>query len=356
MRPVLSLFMKIHDSAIDDARDAISGPGATSTTVKDAPPRPRGRGTARGLAWGLLGVAGFSMTVPLTRISVEAIPALFIASGRAVVAAVIAGTVLLLTRQRLPRGRQWGRIAVVAAGVVLGFPLLTSYALTMAPAGRSALVIGLLPAATAVTVVLRTGERPPRRFWAFAAAGAVSAVVLVWFGQGSIAPPGWADLMLFGAVVAAALGYAEGGALARELGAWQTVSWALVMSVPVMGALTVWSLLDRGPWDAVAAPGWQHWVSFGYLAIVSMYLAFFAWYRGLAIGPMTQVSQIQLAQPILSLIWAALLLGEQITLAMVAAGGAVILCAWCAVRTRHSDRPKEPADEAHADLPHDRAR
>lgn len=295
-----------------------------------------------GLGWGLLGVLGFSFTVPLTRIAVEALPPLFVASGRAVVAAILAGTALVLLRQRLPSRRYWWQLAAVAAGVVLGFPLLTTYALTFAPAGRSALVIGLLPAATAVVVVLRTGERPPRRFWIFAFAGAIAALALVWVGQGGIAPPGWADLLLFGAVLAAATGYAEGGLVARDLGAWQTISFALVLAAPVMVGLTVWSVVDGAGWPAAGtgSAGWHHWASFGYLAVVSMFLAFFAWYRGLAIGPLATVSQVQLVQPVFSLLWAAWLLGEVVTPAMVAAGGAVILCAWCAVRTRRSRRTR----------------
>jgi drug/metabolite transporter (DMT)-like permease len=137
------------------------------------------------------------------------------------------------------------------------------------------------------------------------------------------------DLLLFGAVVAAAVGYAEGGLLARELGSWQTVSWALVLSAPLMIAMAAVSVIQQPP---SATP--VLWAAFGYLAVVSMFLGFFAWYRGLAIGPMAQVSQVQLIQPVLSIVWAALLLREELTWPTVLGGVAVIACAGIAVRIR----------------------
>ncbi|MDR6909738.1 drug/metabolite transporter (DMT)-like permease [Rhodococcus fascians] len=224
-----------------------------------------------GLLWGLLGVTAFSFTVPLTRIAVTGgLSPLFVGSGRAVVAAALAAAALALTSQRLPRGRQWVRLGVIAAGVVIGFPVLTSFALTTASAGHSA-------------------------------------------------------------VVAAAMGYAEGGLLARELGAWQTVSWALVVSVPVTGAMTAFAW-----WHQPTSGGVSEWAAFAYLAVVSMYLGFFAWYRGLAIGPMSSVSQVQLVQPVLTICWAAILLHEGLTWPVVVGGAAVIVCATVAVRTRMS--------------------
>ncbi|GHC82350.1 membrane protein [Nocardiopsis terrae] len=284
-----------------------------------------------GLWWGLLGVAAFSFTVPLTRVAVAsgAMSPLFIGSARAVVAATLAAAALALTRQRLPRGAQWARLSLVASGVVIGFPLLTSFALTTASASHGAVVIAVLPAATAVTVVLRGHERPPAPFWAMAAVGTVAAVVFAALQGGGSGGLRWSDLLLFGAVVAAAIGYAEGGLLARELGAWQTVSWALVLSVPLTAVLTGLAVARQPPSGTPV-----EWAAFAYLAAVSMFLGFFAWYRGLAIGPMAQVSQVQLTQPVMSLSWAALLLGEQLTWPTVLGGLAVVLCATAAVRTR----------------------
>ncbi len=254
---------------------------------------------------------------------------LFVACARAVVAGVLAATALLVTRAPLPRGGQWLRLGVVAAGVVTGFPLLTTFALTTTSAGHSAVVIALLPAATAVLAVLRTDERPPRAFWCAAAAGAVAAVGFAVFGGGGFSGLHWPDLLLFGAVVAAAAGYAEGGLLARELGPWQTISWALVLSAPPMVTLSGIAIAAQPPTGSPA-----QWASFAYLGVVSMFLGFLAWYRGLAHGPMAQVSQIQLVQPVLTLGWAALLLGESVTWTTALGAGAVIACAGSAVRTR----------------------
>lgn len=282
-----------------------------------------------GLWWGLLGVTAFSFTIVFTKVAIGGLSPLFIGAGRAVVAAAIAGAALALTRQTLPTAGQWARLAVVAAGVVAGFPLLTSYALTVVPASHGAIVVALLPAATAVCAVLRGHERPPAAFWALATAGAAAAVVFAMVHGSGLGHLSWADLLLFGAVLAAAIGYAEGGLLARELGAWQTVSWALVVAAPVMLALTVLAFIRQPP---SATPA--QWAAFGYLAVVSMYLGFFAWYRGLAIGPMTQVSQVQLIQPVMTIGWAALLLHERLTWSTVLGGAVVIGCAALAVRIR----------------------
>jgi drug/metabolite transporter (DMT)-like permease len=295
-----------------------------------APSRHEGSG----LRWGLLGVTAFSFTVPFTRVAAhDGLSPLFIGSGRAVVAAALAAITLVVTSQRVPSSGQWWRLAVVAGGVVVGFPLLTSFALTQAPATHGAVVIGLLPAATAVMAVLRGKEHVPVSFWLFAALGAVAVVTFAALQSGGLGSLHWADVLLFGAVLAAAVGYAEGGLLARELGSWQTVSWALLLAAPLMIALTTVSVVQTPPSGTAV-----QWLAFAYLCVVSMYLGFFAWYRGLAIGPMTQVSQVQLVQPVLSIAWAALLLREHVTSATAVGGLTVIACARSAVRSRLSRR------------------
>ncbi|WP_306962508.1 DMT family transporter [Arthrobacter bambusae] len=295
-----------------------------------------------GLWWGLLGVAAFSFTVPFTRVAVGGLSPLFIGSGRAVVAAILAASSLVLTRQRLPRGKQWARLAVVAAGIVVGFPLLTSFALTTAPASHGAVVIALLPTATATAAVLRGREHPPAAFWLVTAVGAVAAIGFALSQAGNPAPSGgfgqlnWADVLLLGAVVSAAIGYAEGGLLARELGAWQTVSWALVLALPLMAGLTALSVSQQPP---SASP--VQWAAFAYLGVVSMFFGFVAWYRGLAVGPMAKVSQVQLIQPVLSICWAGLLLGESLGWTTIVGGLAVIACAGIAVRVRLNPQPAD---------------
>lgn len=293
-----------------------------------APPLSTSRA---GLWWGLLGVAAFSFTLPFTRVVVDdgGMSPLFVACGRAVVAAVLAAAALTITRQRLPRGGQWVRLAVVAAGVVVGFPVLTSFALETASASHGAVVIALLPAATAVLAVLRGHERPRTSFWVMAALGAIAAVGFVAVQGGGFGGLRGSDVLLLTAVVACAVGYTEGGLLARELGAWQTISWALVLAGVPMALVTVFTMAQRPP---TGTP--LDWALFGYLGVVSMFLGFFAWYRGLGIGPMAQVSQVQLVQPVLTICWAALLLREHITWPTVLGGAAVIVCAGVAVRSR----------------------
>ncbi len=285
--------------------------------------------TSTGIWWGLLGVLAFSFTVPFTRVAVEGMSPLFIGAGRAVVAALLAALALGITGQRLPRASQWVRLAVVAGGVVAGFPLLTTFALTSTSASHGAVVIALLPAATATAAVIRGRERPRPLFWVLTLTGVVAALVFALVQSGGFGSLHWADLLLLAAVLAAAVGYAEGGLLARELGSWQTISWALVVASPVMIALTAVSLCSGLPSASSA-----QWLSFAYLGVVSMFLGFFAWYRGLAIGPMAQVSQIQLVQPVMTIAWAGLLLGESITWTTVVGGLAVIICAGAAVRVR----------------------
>ncbi|MDQ3900534.1 MAG: DMT family transporter [Actinomycetota bacterium] len=287
-----------------------------------------------GLGWGLVGVVAFSFTVPLTRVAAhDDLSPLFVGSGRAVVAAALAAIALLATRQRVPAGRQCARLVVVAGGVVVGFPLLTSYALTQAPASHGAVVVGLLPGATAVMAVLRGKEHVPARFWLFAALGAAVVVTFAARQNGGLGQLHVADVLLFGAVAAAAVGYAEGGLLARELGSWQTVSWALLLAAPLMIALTGMSVAQAPPSGTAA-----QWLAFAYLCLVSMYLGFFAWYRGLAIGPMAQVSQVQLVQPVLSILWAVLILHEHLSWTTALGGLTVIACARSAVRTRLNRR------------------
>lgn len=310
MRLVLSFSMKDKSSATDFVRHVVPSP-------------------ANGLRWGFMGVFAFSFTVIFTRVAVGGLSPLFVGSARAVVAAVLAAVALWFMRQHLPRGRQWVRLLVVAGGVVVGFPLLTSFALQAVPASHGAVLIALLPAATAVMVVIRTGERPPRAFWVMAVIGAIAAIFFALIQGGGLGNLHPSDLLLFGAVIAAAVGYAEGGLLSRELGSWQTVSWALVLVSPVMIVLTLIAAITDPPHGSAT-----EWAAFGYLAVVSMFLGFFAWYRGLAIGPMASVSQVQLVQPVMSILWAAVILREQITFATVIGGLVVVLCAGLAVRTR----------------------
>ena len=292
----------------------------------------------RGVLWGLLGVLAFSFTLPFTRLAVAEIDPLFIAGGRAVVAAALAVIALAIVRPRRPRGRQWVRVAIAGLGVIAGFPIFTSLALQTVPSSHGAVVIGLLPAATAIAAVIRGGERPSFLFWVASTAGAIAVVgfvVLTSGGFGGLHP---SDFLLLGAVASAAIGYAEGALLSRELGSWQTICWSLIVVLPIMAGVTFLGLGDGWP-----QAGPEHWWSFAYLAVVSMFLAFFAWYRGLAIGPIATVSQIQLVQPVFTIVWSGVLLGEVLGWQVWLGAAVVLACAAVAVRARVAAASRIPA-------------
>jgi drug/metabolite transporter (DMT)-like permease len=259
-----------------------------------------------GMGYGSLGVLAFSLTVPATRFAVGALDPTIVGLGRALVAAALAAALLAATRQRWPTRAQSGRLLIVASGVILGFPFLSAWALRQVPAALGAIMIGLLPLATAFVAAVRGGERPGRRFWLASLAGSAAVVgYAIVSGAGGLHA---ADLALLAAVAAGAVGYAEGGRLARTMGGWLVISWALVLAAPLISvpvALAVW----RHGLDAPAAA----WAGFAYVAVISQFLGFFAWYRGLALGGIARVSQLQLLQPFLTLAASAFLLGEQLT-------------------------------------------
>jgi len=287
----------------------------------EAVTRPAHQPTAidrqKGLLFGFVGVASFSLTLPATRVAVAAMDPVFVGLGRAVVAAVLAAIVLAVARVPWPGRALLPRLALVAAGVVVGFPLFSAWAMRYVPAAHGAVVIGLLPLATALAGAWIAHERPSRVFWLCALFG--SAVVVgfaLWQGGGAPHP---ADALLVLAVASAAVGYAEGGRLARTLPGWQVICWALVLAAPVVGIVTAFAADAR----LLAAPV-SAWAGFAYVSVVSMFLGFFAWYRGLALGGIATVGQVQLVQPFLTIFASAWLLGEQVDVATYVAAALVI--------------------------------
>ena len=296
---------------------AAGGSRAASPRPTPAPP-PTRHDRRIGLAWGLVGVVAFSVTLPATRAAVAHLDPVFVGLGRAVVAAVLAATALGATRSPRPTVAQTWDLAVVALGVVVGFPLLSAYAMRLVPASHGAVLTGLLPLATAGAAAWLAHERPRRRFWLWAAFG--SAVVVAYALSRGGGAPHVADLLLVGAVAAAAIGYAKGATLSRALGGWQVISWALVLSAPFL-LVPTWLAADA----RLASAPWTAWAGFAYVAAVSMYLGFFAWYRGLAQGGIAAVGQVQLLQPFLTIVASALLLGESLDPLTFAAAGLVIV-------------------------------
>jgi drug/metabolite transporter (DMT)-like permease len=275
------------------------------------------RNETRGLAYGLLGVAVFSMTLPATRIAVAEIHPLIAALGRCIVAAVIAAAVLAATRAPRPRREDLPGFAIVIGGVVLGFPIFTNVAMKYVPAAHGAIVLAILPLATAIAGTLRAGDRPSAGFWLAALAGSALVIAFaLWQGAGSLHI---ADFALLAAVITCGFGYAEGARLARHLGGWQVISWALVLSAPVLALPVAWLVAQHG---LDASP--RAWLGFLYVALISQFVGFFPWYKGLALGGVARVGQVQLLQPFLTLVGSALLLGEALDAPTLAFAVAVV--------------------------------
>ena len=277
---------------------------------------------------GSLGILGFSFSLPATRLAVADFDPWLVAFGRATVAAALAAVYLLATRAPRPTRVQVRSLGIVAAGVIVGFPLLTSLALEVQTAAHGAVVIAILPAATAVAAVKRAHEHPSRAFWLAASAGLVAVLVFV-IAQEGVSGVQAGDAFLLGAVVLCAIGYAEGGALSRTLGGPATICWALVLSAPLTASVTGVAIAVGGLHAGATA-----WLGFAYVAVVSMFLGFFAWYAGLARGGVARIGQVQLAQPVLTLGWSAALLGEDVGAATLLTALAVLACVAATQRAR----------------------
>ncbi|GHH47168.1 DMT family transporter [Lentzea cavernae] len=280
-----------------------------------------------GVTLGALGVLGFSFSLPATRLAVAGLDPWFVAFGRALVAGVLAIGYLALSRAPRPTATQIRRLVVVALGIVIGFPLFTSLALTTQTSAHGAVVIAVLPMSTAIWAVVRASERPPVAFWLSSGAGLLAVLAFVATGGGFSGSLGLADVYLLIAVVLCGLGYAEGGALSRELGGARTVCWALVVSLPVTIPVSLYTA-DFSRADGVV------WLSFAYVALISMFLGFFAWYAGLAAGGVAKIGQIQLAQPVLTLMWSALVLSEPVGWPALATAAVVLVCVVLTQRSR----------------------
>lgn len=268
---------------------------------------------------GFLGMLIFSASLPATRVAVMDFDPVFLTVARASIAGLVALALLVLLRQKRPSRADLVSLAVVSLGVVIGFPLLTAIALKHVTSAHSVVFIGLLPLATAGFAVLRGGERPRKAFWLFSCTGSalVAGYSALQGGQGSLL----GDLLMIAAVIVCGLGYAEGATLSRRLGGWQVICWALVVSLPVALALSL--VLAPASFATVAAPAWG---GLAYVSLFSMLIGFVFWYRGLALGGIAAVGQLQLLQPFFGLAIAAALLHETVSAGMVAVTLAVVAC------------------------------
>ncbi|ACK50790.1 protein of unknown function DUF6 transmembrane [Methylocella silvestris BL2] len=272
-----------------------------------------------GWANGFIGVLIFSGSLPATRAAVADFDPLFLTAARASIAGLLAIALLLVLRQKRPERRDLVSFGIVALGVVVGFPLLSALALKHVTSAHSVVFIGLLPLATAIFGAARGGERPRWAFWLFSCAGSALIAGFALTQGGDVSPIG--DLLMFAAVVAGGLGYAEGAMLSRRLGGWQVICWALALSLPITAALTLYlappSFSEAGP---------SAWIGLFYVSLFSMLIGFAFWYRGLAQGGIAAVGQLQLLQPFFALTLAAAFLHESISWPMIVVSGAVGLC------------------------------
>ncbi|MBB5224280.1 drug/metabolite transporter (DMT)-like permease [Amaricoccus macauensis] len=275
--------------------------------------------TATGLGSGLLGVIIFSGSLPATRVAVADFSPLFLTSARAVIAALLGAAFLFALRQPKPERRDILPLTLVAIGVVVGFPLLTALALRHITAAHSIVFIGLLPLATAIFGVVRGGERPHAPFWVFSVIGAAAVAGFALHGSGGGTLVG--DLLMVAAILVCGLGYAEGATLSRRLGGWQVISWALLLSLPIMAGIALLALPAR--WADIGVPAW---IGLAYVSVFSMLVGFIFWYRGLALGGIAGVGQLQLLQPFFGFVLAAILLGEPIAWTMIASTVIVVAC------------------------------
>ncbi|MEU0208956.1 DMT family transporter [Streptomyces canus] len=302
--------MRVQSSAIAPTGIAVPTPAKSFGTLQAA-----------------LGVAAFSLTFPATAWGLEGFGPWSLVAVRSVLAALIAAGCLAALRVPMPSRRDRPGLAVVAVGVVVGFPLLTTLALRTSTTAHAAVVVGLLPLTTALLSALRMGTRPSRTFWTAALAGAAAVVAFTVQQSGGALTT--ADLYLFAALLVCAAGYTEGGRLARVMPGWQVIAWALVLCLPI-GVPAAALALSYEPVHLTAhSVAGLLWVAAG-----SQFLGLVVWYRGMAAIGIPKASQLQLAQPLLTLVWSVLLLGEHLTVAAPLTAAAVLVCIAVTQRAR----------------------
>lgn len=260
----------------------------------------------KGMLLGFIGVLMFSLTLPFTRIAVAELSPYFVTFGRSSLGGICALLLFAFTKPKLPTKNQLIRLSVMALGVVYGFPLFVSLAMKTLPSAHGGIVLGVLPLATAVVGALRFNERPSLAFWITAVTGSLLVITYASLnGSGGLASEDW---LLFVAIASASIGYSEGGKLSEEMSSVEVISWALVLTLPINIFLT-YQYIDF----EISAVSTSAIISFVYVGLISMYIAFFFWYRGIALGGVARVGQVQLLQPFLTLVGAYFLLDEQIT-------------------------------------------
>jgi drug/metabolite transporter (DMT)-like permease len=285
-----------------------------------------------------LGVLCFSFTFPMTRLSLRAFDPILIALVRGAGAGVAALVYLVLSRSRIPDRSQLVRLFAAAIGMVVLFPIFVSIALKYVPATHASVLGSILPLATAVFGVIRGRESVSRGFWIFAILG-TGLIGLFSAYRSGFHSVEQADVLLVAAFVACSYGYAEGGLLAREMGGWLVICWALVTVLPLeLVALIVYgSRAGVRIGSATAEP----WTGLFYLTAVSQFIGFYFYYKGLALGGIAKMSQVQLLLPFLAIFAAHWILGEQIDGSVIfgtLAISAIVVAGAASRRTANAER------------------
>ena len=275
----------------------------------------------KGMLFGLLGVMAFGLTLPMTKIITPYLDPIFIGLGRSSLASILAILILIKFTNSIPTKKQFAQLIVVALGVVIGFPIFTSIAMQSVPASHGAIVVGILPLATAVAGAIIAKERPSVSFWIMSLIGTILVISYTILESGGTLQK--ADIALFIAILSVSIGYAVGGKLSKELEGWQVICWALVISFPFIIIPTI----IHAPNDITNFPI-SVYVSFLYLTLISQLFGFFVWYKGLAMGGIARVSQIQLLQTFITIGASIVLLGEKINLQMVIFSILVVGSVW----------------------------
>lgn len=284
-----------------------------------------------GLAWALLGVLLFSFSLPLTKVAVGGFDPFLTATGRAVIAGALAVVLLGIRRVPFPPRDQLRPLLFTMLGAVFGWPILLALALERTTSAHAAVIAAFMPLTTALFAVLRTHERVPRQFWIAAGGGTAALVAFALSRGGAEGGDLIADLLIVGAVLSSSWCYVEGANITKVMPGWQVISWVVVLALPVtvpVSLLLWWA--TSGNYDTTAT----EWTALILLGVSSMYLGFFAWYRGLALAGAAYGGQVQQLQALLTLLWSALLLGEVVTPLTIATAVVVVLCVAWAQRSR----------------------
>ena len=308
-------------------------------TVQEKPPEKLAVQENLGYGLGLMAVLAFSLTLPITKYLTPFLSIWDIGFGRSLLAAIVAAVILLAYKQPWPSRSQLLKLCIVASGIAFGFPVLTALGMQSVPSSHGGVILGGLPLATALVGCFLSGERPSWLFWLVALSGfmAIALYSMVSAGAATDLALYSGDFALLGAVLFAGLGYAQGGLLAREMGGWQVICWTLVVSLPLLLPLT-WIY---GDWSAFQVLSVSGWAAFAFLAVLNSLVGFFFWYKALALGGVAKISQVQLLQTFFTFIFAALWLGEDITLIMVVFLIITLIIVWLSKKIPVTGSPRD---------------